>query len=154
MVAYRVVDDGPSPARGRRVVGGGHDRCLGVGGERAVRVRPFRSASSSSTSVVVPERVRATTRSYARPRGNSEAANASVSPRPASSRSAAADCAMKYEVPQPTIATRSPAAGSAAVWCAAWAAARVQHSGWLLSSSSTYVMSHTPRRQVDCSCKI
>ncbi len=47
---------------------------------------------------------------------------------------------MKYEVPQPTIATRSPGAGSNASTPGACAAARVQHSGWLLSSSSTCVM--------------
>ena len=38
---------------------------------------------------VVPLRLIATTRSYRRPTGNSEAANASVSPRPAASRNAA-----------------------------------------------------------------
>ncbi|AIJ17403.1 hypothetical protein SLIV_32580 [Streptomyces lividans TK24] len=60
---------------------------------------------------------------------------------------------MKYEVPQPMIATRSPAAGSAAAWRAASAAARVQHAGWLLGSSSTSVMPHTPRIRIDCFCK-
>ena len=53
-----------------------------------VSVVPTR-ARASSTSVVVPERVRATTRSYRRSAGNSEAAKASVSPSPSDSRSAA-----------------------------------------------------------------
>jgi hypothetical protein len=39
--------------------------------------------------------------------------NASVSPRPPASRSAATDWAMNQEVPQPTTAIRAPAAGSA-----------------------------------------
>ncbi len=94
-----------------------------------VRVCPRRRPRSSSTSVVVPERVRATTRSYERPCGYSEAAKASVSPCPDPSRSAATACAMKKEVPQPTMATRSPAAGSAAPCPAASSAARIQHSG-------------------------
>ena len=41
------------------------------------------TATASSTSVVVPDREIASTRSYARPVGNSEAGKASVSPRPA-----------------------------------------------------------------------
>ena len=41
---------------------------------------------SRRTSVVVPLRVMATTRSYRRPSGNSEAANASVTPCPDASR--------------------------------------------------------------------
>jgi hypothetical protein len=51
-------------------------------------------SSAASTSVVVPERVSATTRSYRLAAGNSEAGNASVSPCPAVSRSAAYDWAM------------------------------------------------------------
>lgn len=94
-----------------------------------VRVLPFTCRSRSTTSVVVPERVRATTRSYVRPYGNSDAAKASVSPSPAPSRSAATACAMKYEVPHPTMATRSPGAGSTPACRAASVAARVQHSG-------------------------
>jgi hypothetical protein len=47
---------------------------------------------------------------------------------------------MWYEVPQPTIAARSPAAGSAAPTAPARATARVQHSGWLAISSVTYGM--------------
>src|SRR4051794_12385364 len=51
---------------------------------------------------------------------------------------------MKYEVPQPTIAVRSPGAGSAPRCPAACDAARVQHSGWLVSSSSTWLMPGPP----------
>ncbi len=94
-----------------------------------VRTLPFNCPSRPITSVVVPDRVRASTRSYDRVRGNSEAAKASVSPCPAPSRSTAAAWAMKYEVPHPTIATRSPGSGNASVcrW-ASWAA-RIQQSG-------------------------
>ena len=48
-----------------------------------------RSASSRTTSVVVPEREIATTRSYATARGSSVAVNASVSPAPDASRATA-----------------------------------------------------------------
>ena len=53
--------------------------------ERAARPR----LSACTTSVVVPERESATSTSYRRPTGSSEAANASVQPCPARSRSAA-----------------------------------------------------------------
>ena len=47
------------------------------------------AANASSTSVVVPDREIASTASYARPAGISEAGNASVSPWPPASRAAA-----------------------------------------------------------------
>ena len=57
--------------------------------------RSRRARRTSSTSVVVPERVRARTCSYARSSRFSLAANASVSPCPPNSRSHAYDWAMK-----------------------------------------------------------
>ncbi len=154
MVANRVWTTERSSAKSRTTRSSAAV-ATGVAGSAVravVGVPPLNFPSRSSTSVVVPERVRATTRSYDRPRGNSEAANASVSPCPAASRSAAAACAMKYDVPHPTIAIRSPGAGSAAPYRPASSAARVQHSGWLFSSSSTWLMPHPPL--ADCSCKI
>ena len=54
-----------------------------------VGVEPAMARRRSTTSVVVPERVIATMRSYRLPAGNSDAGKASVSPSPAASRSAA-----------------------------------------------------------------
>ena len=54
-----------------------------------VRVVPRSRSASSSISVVVPERDSSSSRSYRRPRGISEAVNASVSPCPDCSRAAA-----------------------------------------------------------------
>ena len=50
--------------------------------------------SARATSVVVPEREIASTASYVRVVGISEATNASLSPWPADSRATATDCAM------------------------------------------------------------
>src|SRR4051794_22619356 len=102
------------------------------------------ASSRSSTSVVVPDRQIASTLSYARPCGNSDAANASVSPRPADSRSAAYDCAMNSDVPQPTTATRSPVLGSSET-APPISIARSQHAGWLAISSETNVIPHPLR---------
>jgi hypothetical protein len=54
-----------------------------------VGVRLASRSRRRRTSVVVPLRVIATTASYRRPNGNSEAANASASPFPEASRRAA-----------------------------------------------------------------
>jgi hypothetical protein len=67
-----------------------------------------------------------TTRSYARPAGNWDAANASVSPSPAPSRSAEYASAMNHDVPQPVTATRSPGPGRPSNAAAASAARRQQ----------------------------
>lgn len=77
---------------------------------------------------MVPDLVSASTRSYRRPIGASEAGKASVSPCPAPSRSAAYAWAMNHEVPQPTTATRSPLAGRASEEDSP--AARLQQAGW------------------------
>ena len=94
------------------------------------------AASTAVTSLVVPERVNASTRSYLRPVGSSEAVNASVSPCPARSRSTAYAWATNQDVPQPTTATRSPRAGRTPAWVGASSAARAQHSGWVAISAS------------------
>ena len=94
-------------------------------------------SSTRSTSVVVPERQIASSRSYPRVAGSSVAVHASVSPCPARSRSTAYDIAMNQEVPQPITATRSPGRGSASRTAGSTSSACVQHSGWLVSSSST-----------------
>src|SRR5690606_30565222 len=59
-----------------------------------------------------------------------------------------------YDVPQQTIATRSPGTGRTSRSPAAASAARVQNSGWLFSLSSTCVTAVHPHRSDDCSCKI
>src|SRR5690625_1721836 len=98
-----------------------------------------REPRRSRTSVVVPDRLRATTRSYARPAGTSEAAKASVSPSPADSRSTAYAIAMNHDVPHPTTATRSPTRGRWSRTWGSWATACFQHSGWLAISAAVYV---------------
>lgn len=100
-----------------------------------VATLPRSSPRSSSTSVVVPDRVIATTRSYGRPAGNSEEGYASVSPCPAASRSAAYAMAMNQEVPHPVTATRSPGRGSPSNVAAA-SAARRQQPGWVAISDA------------------
>ncbi|CAM5409176.1 hypothetical protein STANM309S_06393 [Streptomyces tanashiensis] len=65
-------------------------RAVGDAGDDERRDAAAARASRSTTSVVVPERVRATIRSYPRPSGvASEAGNASVPPAPRDSRRAA-----------------------------------------------------------------
>ena len=86
-------------------------------------------SSARTTSVVVPEREIASSRSYSRWAGKSEAANASVSPSPRDSRRPAIAWATKYDVPQPISATRLPRAGSVARASRARAPARRQMSG-------------------------
>ena len=98
------------------------------------------------TSVVVPDRVSATTWSYRRECGNSDAGKASVSPRPAFSRSTAHDCAMYSDVPHPTIATRASGGGRAFATsgvCASFAA-RSQLSGCDSISAATNDMRWSP----------
>ena len=87
----------------------------GVSGVATIAVPAVPLAASelinSTTSVVVPDRLIASTASYRRPAGNSLGGNASVSPWPERSRSAAYARAMNSEVPQPTTATRRPGCG-------------------------------------------
>lgn len=91
MVAKRVWTTEVSSAKSSTTAASASSM-TGVAGSAVtatVGVVPRSRVSTSSTSVVVPDRVRATTRSYARPAGISEAAKASVSPCPADSRSTA-----------------------------------------------------------------
>src|ERR1700712_1241840 len=94
----------------------------------AVR-RADEPASASTTSVVVPDLLIASTRSYFRVAGSSLAVKKSVSPRPAASRSTAYASAMNHDVPQPITATRSPALGSEALTAGSRSRARRQVAG-------------------------
>ena len=84
-------------------------RATGESGTAVIAVvgaaSPIR-ASARTTSVVVPERESAITRSYRRPDGSSDAGKASVSPWPADSRDTAKDWAMYSEVPHPITSVR------------------------------------------------
>ncbi len=91
MVAKRVwtTDSSSAQSSTATVSAASMTGVFGSAVSATVATLPRSSPSRASTSLVVPERVIATTRSYARPAGNSEEAYASVSPCPAASRSAA-----------------------------------------------------------------
>src|SRR5262249_11978987 len=112
------------------------------------------AANAASTSVVLPVRVNASTRSYRRRLRNSDAGQASVSPCPTPSRNAAYAWAMQYEVPQPSTATRSPGTGSPAGPVAANVSAARQQAGWLAISSEAWLIRRPPCMLVRRCCAI
>ena len=125
------------------------ERAVGDGGERHRRRGVAgRERRSSSTSLVVPERESASTRVVAAAGGNSEAAKASVSPCPASSREARVGLGHVERGAAPD--HRQPRPGRAARDRVASAAARRQTSGWLATSCAIALISrdftHESRR--------